>query len=131
LQAGFTQVRVDHLDISTQGQLYLQTPLCEPENITTQGHARETIDLNKFPVVSEISAKTSSNMKLDLPHGLIGEGKKTIRVNRRIDFTSSYNCIVNLTAPNPRNLTIVPGMEKFLEHSLEEQIASYVDTWAK
>jgi hypothetical protein len=31
---------------------------------------------------------------------------------------------------NPRDLTIVPGMENFLKLPLDQQQASYVDTWS-
>lgn len=139
LQAGFTQVRLDDLDIATKQHLYLITPTVNPENISTQGSSHIDIDVNEFPTMDVVGRSVSSKSEMGAPSVVIGlattdeQGNNiaAITYSRRLETRFSYESIVDLQVPNPRNLTIVPGMEKFLALPLEQQLASYVDTWAK
>lgn len=131
LQGGFTQVRTDDLDIHTGKHLFVETPTVDPEKVKTQGYQSAFIDMNKFPVMEVARHDQFHREQFSLPHVKVIMDNGKITMPRRLEVRMAYETYVDLQAPNPRNLTIVPGMEKFLELPLEEQIASYVDTWAK
>lgn len=139
LQAGFTQVRTDEIDYATKNHMYVTIPTADPRNIKTQGYARARLDLNQFPSMSIVGRKSSKQIvfainpvKMELAKtDELGNPIAAVKIHRQMDMDAFFNCNVNLTAENPRNLTIVPGMEKFLELPLQQQLDSYVDTWAK
>ncbi|BAW19062.1 putative virion structural protein [Ralstonia phage RP12] len=139
LNAGFTQVRLDDLDLNTSQRIYMDTPFVEPSDISTQGFAERLLDINKFPVMYVNRRDTSRSMPVNLPNAEFGRARKDdngnpipfMRIGRRLEVENTYDCLVDMTGvSNPRNLTIVPGMEKFLALPLDTQLASYVDTWA-
>lgn len=139
LHAGFAAVRTDELDFTTSRHLYLKVPTGDPENVKTQGLRHETMNIHEFTEIQvsrhdmfascqhDLSRVTTSLRRYDDA----GKPIAAITINRRFGIDAAYKPIVDLQAPNPRNLTIVPGMEKFLQLPLETQLASYVDTWAK
>jgi hypothetical protein len=131
LHAGFTQVRADDIDVKSSQHIYVEAPLVQPRKIKTQGFQSEFLNLNEFPTMDVVSRRTSSRRNFNVPHVVVTMDNGKIVMPRRMELEASYRCIVDLKAPNPRGLTIVPGMEKFLELPLEQQLASYVDTWAK
>lgn len=139
LHAGFTQVRVDDIDLSTNQKIHLTTPTVEPRNIKTQGSQRALLDLNKYPRMEISRYDFSRKDKVDLQHVGFTLARKdeqgnditSIKIARRYGVGNSFTPIVGELPPNPRDLTIVPGMERFLALPIDTQISSYVDTWAK
>lgn len=139
LHAGFTAVRIDDVDNATSRRLYLRTPTCDPEKVSTQGFSHETLDVSKYTRMEISRYDTFGKLRTNLPSAKISMARKdaagnevaAITVGRRFSLQLAYTPIVDLQAPNPRNLTIVPGMERFLQLPLDAQIASYVDTWAR
>lgn len=134
LNAGFPQIRPDDLDIETNARFHLETPTVDPENVKTQGYMHLLIDMNEFPEITVHSRETSARMKYDLPNAKIEFAADVpfMKIFRRVEGAAKVSCNVNMTGvSNPRGLTVVPGMEKFLLLPLDQQVASYVDTWAK
>ena len=130
LQGGFTQVRTNDLDIKTGKHIFVETPTVDPENVKTQGYKSVFLDMNRFPVMELSRHDQFRREEFGLPHAKISMDNGKITIPRRLEVRAHYQTHVDLKAPNPRNLTVVPGMEKFLELPLETQLASYVDTWA-
>jgi hypothetical protein len=131
LQGGFTQVRTDDLDIKTGKHLFLEVPTVDPSKVKTQGKQSKFLDMNRFPVMTLKRHDQFRRQALPINPVKVAMDNGKITIPRRLEVRAVYKTHVNLTAPNPRNLTVVPGMEKFLELPLETQLASYVDTWAK
>lgn len=139
LQAGFTQIRPDAPEYKSSTHMYVTGPQAEPRNIKTYGYSRIVLDLNKYPSMQVVGTRRSHRIQYNLSPVSASLRRKddngnpiaAVTYSRRMDLNPSITCNVVLTAENPRNLTIVPGMEKFLELPLEQQLASYVDTWAK
>lgn len=131
LHAGFNQVRPDEIDVTTKKLQYVTIPTTDPFNIRTYGYRRVFVDVNKLPVMKVTKSSVQHKKKFSLPSISFNSDRTKIIIPRRLDVATSFKPIVNLTSPNPRNLTIVPGMEKFLKLPLAQQLASYVDTWAK
>ena len=139
LQAGFTQVRADPPAYKTSNQRYVTIPVAEPKNIKTRGYMRVRWDLNKYPNMRVVGKQAKHFIRFNLSsvkpvlRGRDSNGNviPAVTYNRRMDITAAFTCHMEQPASNPRNLTIVPGMEKFLALPLEQQLASYVDTWAK
>lgn len=137
LDVGFTAIRPDDPDINTSTMLYFSIPAADPMDLKIDSSSSWLWDINKYPVLEVVEQRNSSTINYALQaveFGLRDNNNANfadIVIERRYEVGVSYSCEVNLTAPNPRKLTIVPGMERFLELTLEEQIASYVDTWAR
>lgn len=139
LHAGFVSVRPDELTF--KGDSYMNYPIAiaDPQNAKTQGKQHTLVDLNEFTKLTTSRYETFSlhnfnlsEAKITLPtKDIYGNDIANIKIARRLEVRADFNAIVDLQAPNPRNLTVVPGMEKFLQLPLQEQIDSYVDTWAK
>lgn len=139
LHAGFVSVRPDEITFKGEGSQNYPIAVAEPENVKTQGFQSELLDLSEFAQFEVARIDTLSHHKFDLSEAKItlptkdvyGNPIANIKIARRLEARTDFNAIVDLQAPNPRNLTIVPGMERFLELSLQQQIDSYVDTWAR
>lgn len=139
LHAGFPSIRPDNPDISSKKFLYYPIPTVDPRNIKTYGFMSKFWNLNDFPTMRVNRHDTAHAIKFNHAYAYFNMSSKddlgndfaVIKIGRRYGIGNAFKPIVNLQAPNPRNLTIVPGMEKFLELPLQTQIDSYVDTWAK
>lgn len=131
------QIRMDDPDISTTSEHYYPIGIAEPLSVkivskTTKDYQLQSVGFTdvKYQLVRQYYDYTIQAMRYG-----VGDNR-TIDVPvseqfREYPVGAKMECEINLTAPNPRGLIIVPGMEKFLELPLETQLASYVDTWAK
>lgn len=139
LHAGFVSVRPDELATRGTGHQNFPIPLVEPTHLKTQGLRYELLDLNEFTQIDISRYDTFARYRIGIPHAKItmptkdiyGNDIATIKISRRIEVRTIYKPIVDLQAPNPRGLTVVPGMETFLQLPLQTQLDSYVDTWAR
>ena len=139
LHAGFVAVRPDEMTFKGDSHQNLQIAMADPRNIKTYGLQHKLMDLNEYTKLSMSKYDTFGRHELGLPVAKItlptkdiyGNDIANIKISRRLEVSAGFNTIVDMQAPNPRNLTIVPGMERFLQLPLQEQVDSYVDTWAK
>lgn len=130
------QIRMDDPDISGTGEQYFRIPIAEPMDVkVTAVGSREyllnssTIDDIQYQNVLQEQQYLLQAVTFGLTE-LNSNEIPIIELNHDYPIGVAMECEINLTAPNPRKLVIVPGMEKFLELPLTEQVASYVDTWA-
>lgn len=139
LDAGFQQIRPDPPDFETSQSVDFLVPAVSPFDIKTQAYQRVVLDMNEFPEFTVESRKSSRRIDFALPYAKITRATRDefgnpipfMRIERRIDIGCGISTPVDMTGvSNPRNLTIVPGMEKFLKLPVDVQQASYVDTWA-
>lgn len=134
LNAGFPQIRPDDKDTQASHLVQHEIPTVDPWNVSTQGEAHLLFDLNEFPEHLVVGRESSQSLRMDVPHVLVEQPRDgaSITINRRMEVSTEFDCVIDMTGvENPRKLIIVPGMEHFLKLPLEEQLASYVDTWAR
>lgn len=130
------QIRMDDPDSSGEGEQYFRIPIAEPMDVKVTAESAKDYLLNaaSYTDIKYQIVKQEQNYTLQaVTFGLGALGKVDIPI---IELPHDYpvgitmECEINLKAPNPRKLIIVPGMDKFLELPLDVQLASYVDAWA-
>jgi hypothetical protein len=132
IDAGFQQVRTDDLDIDTETTYGIEIPTVDEWNVKTQGTADLLLDMDVFPEIDVVGRSTTFEQPLAFKTCDISYSKDaSFVIQRLLGVRARYNCLVDMTGvDNPRDLTIVPGMENFLKLPLDQQQASYVDTWS-
>lgn len=139
LHAGFVSVRPDEMKFKGETHQNYLIAMADPHSVKTQGVQRALLDLNEYTKLTTARYDTLNHIDLNFPIAKItlptkdvyGNTIANIKISRRLEVSAGFNTVIDLQSPNPRNLTIVPGMEKFLQMPLQQQIDSYVDTWAK
>ncbi len=130
IDVGQIQIRPDNLAQTGKGLHFLEIPIVEFENLLVKGE--HLIEVNANPVV-DMDVKhvyPTQHWTLEVPHVKFMETPLSVKSKYRMPIGVGMSTIMGPVPENPRGLTLVPGMEKFLALTLEQQLDSYVDTWA-
>lgn len=131
IDAGQIQIRADNLVAGSDSLIYHEVPTADPENVVVIGKHHLDVFVNPF-IDSKITLSAQTfRVTHDLPKVVTTCNPNGVKSLYRMPIGVRTEVKIGEIPDNPRGLTIVSGMDKFLALPLETQIESYVDTWAK
>lgn len=130
IDVGQIQIRPDNLKQTGSGLHFFEIPTVDAENLLVAG--KHQLDISANPIV-EMDVRyvyPTQQWTLEIPRVKFMETPLSVKNSYSVPIGVVAATIMGPVGENPRGLTLVPGMEKFLALTLDQQVDSYVDTWA-
>lgn len=132
IDVGQTQLRIaEDIKQSGKGINFIPLPITQPLDVQVSEGKKVFIVANPFIDYQIKNSKVIEQHVLDVPKVFIKDAPFGYKSKHAIPIGVTTTVKIGDIPPNPQGIPIVPGMEYFLALSQEQQLASYVDTWAK
>lgn len=133
MDSGFIQPRPDDIKTGVGLNMSYTVPMADVLATRIKVFYKFFTDIGKYSETKVVHRSVKHTQRMDTVNAKITmpTDKPSVTNYHYMGLGVGHEPIFEVTAPNPYNLQLVPGMEHFLELTFEQQQESLVDTWAK
>lgn len=128
MAAGQNTIRYEDFEMKSWHKNFLFTAPVDDYVIRRKGYQKVELDLTKFTRYTDFTHSYRQKKRYNLSKIPVIKGNAAFSPTYRMSIGTRMKSILGEMPPNPRNLPILPGMEKFLLLPLEDQL-KVPDAW--